>query len=156
DLDAVDAADLERDARQRRARLRGEAEAGAARADPVAELEGVVAGAGVQAGGAGDLRLVRREEAVREVLPEVEPAADAAEEGALPVERRRLVARPVHPRRGGVEAGVGGVLGRRRVARVPAPEDEPLRADPVRRVGQETENASWRRTAWTPRAPFTS
>src|SRR5919198_802277 len=110
DFDALDVRQLEGGACQRRDRLRAEAVAGPRSADPVADLERLGPDPRVQAGPAHDLVLVAAEDAVGEVLAEVELAAELAQERDLVGERLRLVRRPRHPREQVVDAAVDGVL----------------------------------------------
>src|SRR6266511_5422613 len=90
DLDPVGPAKFECHPRQCCGRLRGEALAGAALPDPVADLECVLADARVQARSADDLALVRREDPVDEVPPEIELSPEAPQKLDLFLERLRL------------------------------------------------------------------
>ena len=87
----------------------------------------------MEAAAADRLGLVRREDPVDEVLAEVEPAAEAAQELDLRLERLRVLVRPRHPRPQMLERGVDRFLQQRRVARLPAADDQPLGLDPVGR-----------------------
>src|SRR3954464_8015350 len=149
-LDPVDPAELEADARQRGHGLRAEPLAGTALPDPVADLERALAAPRVQAGAADRLRLGGRKDPVDEVLPEVEPAAKLPQQLDLLFQRLRLLMCPGQPRPEVLERRVDRLLERGRVARLPAANDEPLRLDPVGRgPGQ---NSSSFRTASTTRS----
>src|SRR6185503_9369216 len=132
DLDAVDAADANRDPRERGRRFARKAATDRRGADPVADLERAFAGARVEPRAAEGLAFVAREDAVDEVLPEIEPSPKAPQESDPLVERPGLVVCPRHPGTEVVEAGVDRVREERRIARLPAAEHEPLRADQVR------------------------
>ena len=136
DLDSLHAAHLERDSRERRRRLGREALAGPACADPVADLEHALAAPRVQPGSADGLGLVRREDRVDELLPEVELAAEAPQELHGLLQRHRQLVRPRQPRAKVLEARVDRRLEQRRVARLPAANDQPLGDDPIRRRAQ--------------------
>src|SRR6185503_14313728 len=132
DLDAVDAADADRDPRERGRRFARIAATDRRGADPVADLERSLAGARVEPRAADGLAFVAREDAVDEILPEIEPSPKAPQEPDPLVERPGLVVCPRHPGTEVVEAGVDRVREERRIARLPAAEHEPLRADQVR------------------------
>ena len=132
DLDAVDAADADRDPRERGRRFARIAATDRRGADPVADLERSLAGARVEPRAADGLAFVAREDAVDEILPEIEPSPKAPQEPDPLVERPGLVVCPRHPGTEVVEAGVDRVREERCIARVPAAEHEPLCADQVR------------------------
>ena len=81
---------------------------------------------------ADELRLVGREDPVDEVVAGVELGSERPEQLGLLLERLRLAVRPEHPGAQVVEARVDRLLQQRRVARLVAADDEPLRLDPVR------------------------
>src|SRR6188472_2418979 len=132
DLDAVDAADADRDPRERGRRFARIAATDRRGTDPVADLERSLAGARVEPRAADGLAFVAREDAVDEVLAEIEPPPKAPQEPDPLVERPGLVVCPRHPGTEVVEAGVDRVREERCIARVPAAEHEPLCADQVR------------------------
>ncbi len=132
DLDPVHLADLEARARQRGRRLGHDPLPRRARAHPVADLEPARPDAGMKPGAAEQLGFVGGEDPVREVLAGDEAGAEGLDELDLLLERLRLVERPRHPRLQVLEARVDRVLQQRRVARLVAADDEPLRLDPVR------------------------
>src|SRR6476659_6264332 len=74
DLDAVDAADADRDPRERGRRFARIAATDRRGADPVADLERSLAGARVEPRAADGLAFVARGDAVDEILPELEPS----------------------------------------------------------------------------------
>ena len=127
-----DPADLEADPRQRGRRLGHDPLPRRARAHPVADLEPARPDARMKPGAAEQLGLVGGEDPVREVLAGVEAGAEELDELDLLLERLRLVERPRHPRLQVLEARVDRLLQQRRVARLVAADDEPLRLDPVR------------------------
>src|SRR5512133_861359 len=133
DLDPLDLAELEADARQRGSGLGAESLTQAIGTDPVADLEDPLAPARVQAGAADRLGLIGREDSVDEVLAEVEPAAEAAQQLDLRLQWLRFLVRPGHPRAQVVERRVDRLLEQRPVAWLPAAHHEALRLNPVRR-----------------------
>ena len=140
---------VEGDPRQGSGRLGRKTRPYPALADPVADLQRIRADPRVQSRSADDLGFVGGEDPVDEVLAEVELASEGSQELHLLCQRLRLVVCPRHPRAQMVEARVDCVLQERRVARLPAAQDETLGDDPVRRIVQ---NASRRRTASSTRA----
>ncbi len=133
DVDPLESAELEADARLHRGHLGRDPAADRVGGDPVADLERALAAAQVEAAAAELLRLIAVEDAVGEVRAEVELATEASKELHLLVDRLRLEADPRHPRAQVLDTGVDRLLEQRRVARVVAADHEPVGLDPVRR-----------------------
>src|SRR5205823_12688528 len=106
DLDPIDAAELEAHPREGRSHLRRQPLSLPRGADPVADLERIVAHAQVEPAPTDHLRLVAREQPVDEVLAEVELPPEAPEQLHLLVERLRLFRGPGHPRTQMIDARV--------------------------------------------------
>jgi hypothetical protein len=98
----------------------------------------------VEAGAADGLGLVGREDPVDEVLAEVETAPEVAQQLDLRLQRLRILVCPRQPRPQVLERRVDRLLQQRRVARLPAADDQPLGLDPV---GRRLQNASSFRAA---------
>src|SRR4029077_9253163 len=92
----IDPAELDRDPRQRGCGLGGKPGAGAAGADPVADLEPAGRDTRMEPRAAHDLRLVRREQPVDRVLAEIELTPEAAQKLDRLLERRATLG-PRHP-----------------------------------------------------------
>ena len=97
------------------------------------DLERLGPDPGVEPGSADHLRLLAVEQAVDEVLPEIEHPAKPAKKLDLLVERRRLVVRPRHPWPEMLEAGAERVREQRCIARFPAADRQPLGVHAIRR-----------------------
>src|SRR5207244_5881322 len=87
----------------------------------------------MQAGASNGARLVRLEDTHDQVLVPVVAGAEGPQPLVHRVEGLRLVRRPRHPRPQMLEAAVDGVLEERCVLGLPAPDDETLGLDSVRR-----------------------
>src|SRR5438132_8007609 len=132
DLDPVGLADLEADARERRRGLGDESLPRRRRAHEVADLEAALPDPRVESRAAELLRLVRREDPVREVVTCVESRSEATQQLRLLLERLRLELDPRHPRPQMLEARVDRLLRQRCIPRLVAADDEALGLDPVR------------------------
>ena len=104
---------------------------------PSSRSRGVRPQTGVQTRAAERLRLLPVEDAVDEILAQVELAPEAADQRDLGLDVGRLVGGPGHPGQQVLDAGVDGGLEQRRVGRLPAADHQPWSDDAIGGAGDQ-------------------